>query len=138
LVSSSSSLPALELGRASRAIRRRRARARRRLLSGALALVLAGTLLVVGRASAELRPSTIAYWDGVARCETGGRVDYGAGHPGWTWSGYVGFARSTWREWAGELGLVGRYPLPELAPRLVQIRVADYGRRVHAGYWGCA
>jgi hypothetical protein len=84
--------------------------------------------------SSSLSPSTIAYWDGVARCETGAHWR-GLGR---TYQGGLGFYYSTWDAWAGELGLEARYPDAGDAPRLVQIRVADYGRRVHRGYWGCA
>jgi hypothetical protein len=84
--------------------------------------------------SPTLAPSTIAYWDRVARCETGGQWR-GLGR---TYQGGLGFYWATWDSWAGELGLEARYPDAGDAPRLVQIRVADYGRRVHRGYWGCA
>lgn len=83
--------------------------------------------------SAPLPSSTIAYWDGVAQCETGGHWR-GLGS---TYQGGLGFYASTWDEWARELGLDRRYPDAGDAPRLVQIRVADYGARVHDGYWGC-
>lgn len=94
---------------------------------------------VVGLAAPALgatsRPSssTVALWDRVADCETGG--DWRM--RGLTYSGGVGFANTTWTWWARELGLEARYPNAADAPRLVQIRVADYGRRVHRGYWGC-
>ena len=53
---------------------------------------------------------------------------------GSTYSGGVGFYNSTWTAWAGELGFTYRYA--DQAPRRVQIVVADYGYRVHRGYWG--
>jgi hypothetical protein len=57
---------------------------------------------------------------------------------GSTYSGGVGFANSTWTWWARELGYLARYPNAADAPRMVQIEVAEMGRRVHAGFWGCA
>jgi hypothetical protein len=73
------------------------------------------------------------FWDRVARCETGGNWHM----RGSTYSGGVGFYNSTWTAWASELHLTGRYPNAADAPRLVQIRVAEYGLTVHRGYWGC-
>lgn len=99
-----------------------------------LVTVVAACAFYTGRATGALTPSTVRYWDGVARCETGG--DWRA--PGPTYQGGVGFYWATWDWWARELGLLRRYPDAHLAPRLVQIRVADYGRRIHRGYWGCA
>jgi hypothetical protein len=73
------------------------------------------------------------FWDRVAQCETGGNWRM----RGPTYSGGVGFYNPTWSSWAGELRLVARYPNAADAPRLVQIRVAEYGLTVHRGYWGC-
>lgn len=53
------------------------------------------------------------------------------------YEGGTGFAASTWRAWAGELGLVRRFPHAYQAPRIVQIAVSDYGWRAHRGSWGC-
>ena len=83
--------------------------------------------------SSGLSSSTIAFWDRVAQCETGSTWT-GLGS---TYQGGLGIYSSTWDWWAGELGLDRRYPDAGDAPRLVQIRVADYGRRVHNGGWGC-
>ncbi len=83
--------------------------------------------------------STVQFWDNVARCETGQRWDWGAQHragEGHTYEGGVGFYWQTWQAWARELGLLRRYPHAYLAPKLVQIQVAEYGLRVHNGYWG--
>jgi len=127
--------PVAEPGPASR--RRAERRARRRAQALALALLVAlvaACAFYTGRASAALTPATVAYWDRVAQCETGRRWQA----PGPTYQGGVGFYWATWDWWARELGLHRRYPDAHLAPRLVQIRVADYGRRVHRGYWGCA
>jgi hypothetical protein len=84
-------------------------------------------------ASAKLRPDVVAYWDRIARCETGGNWQM----RGSTYSGGVGFYNRTYEWWARELGLLSRYPSANMAPRLVQIRVADYGWRRYRGYWGC-
>src|SRR5215471_5704172 len=73
-------------------------------------------------AGAPLPHSTVAYWDRVAACETGGRWR-GLGA---TYQGGLGIYAATWDWWAGELGLERRYPDAGDAPRLVQIRVADY------------
>lgn len=86
---------------------------------------------------AKLSPRVIGFWQRVANCETGGNWRWGAQFRSPIYEGGVGFAVTTWRAWAGELRLTGRYPHAYLAPRLVQIRVADYGYRVHRGYWGC-
>ena len=69
----------------------------------------------------------------MARCETGSRW----GGLGATYQGGLGIYYTTWDWWARELGVLARYPDAGDAPRLVQIQVADYGRRVHHGYWGC-
>ena len=99
-----------------------------------LLVIAALALFVTVRAASALTPSVIRYWDAIADCETGGNWRM----HGSVYSGGVGFANSTWSWWARELGLVARYPTADQAPRLVQIQVADYGRRVHRGYWGCA
>jgi Transglycosylase-like domain len=99
-----------------------------------LLVVLVALLVETARAVGALTPATIRYWDRIAACETHGNW----GMRGSTYEGGLGFYVGTWRWWAGELGLLGRYPHAYMAPRLVQVRVADYGRRVHRGYWGCA
>lgn len=79
------------------------------------------------------------FWNAVARCETGGRWDWGARHrhgEGHSFEGGVGFAASTWRAWASDVRLLAKYPHAYQAPRLVQIAVAEYGY-AHDGYWGC-
>ena len=117
--------------------RRRRRRLFGAIAFGALAWLLAAAIAAALYFSARalaLSPATVAYWDGVARCETGGHWR-GLGR---TYQGGLGFYWATWDSWATELGLEARYPDAGDAPRLVQIRVADYGRRVHRGYWGCA
>lgn len=91
------------------------------------------TVLFAQPAHARLRPDVIAYWDSVARCETGGNWAM----RGPTYEGGTGFAVSTWAWWARELGLYGRYPHAWMAPRLVQIRVSAYGWQRYRGKWGC-
>lgn len=89
-----------------------------------------------------------AFWWTVGTCETGHIGESGDGAPRFDWGryhrqlegsayeGFVGFAASTWRLWAGHLGLLGRYPHAYLAPPAVQALVAAYGLSV-GGYWGC-
>ena len=102
-----------------------------------IAAIAFGIYAAIAHASPSSRSglssSAIAFWDGVAQCETGSHWR-GLGP---TYQGGLGIYSSTWDWWAGELGLDRRYPDAGDAPRLVQIRVADYGRRVHAGAWGC-
>lgn len=102
-----------------------------RLAAVVCAVLIAGVL--APSAGSSLGPQTIAFWDDVAQCETGGNWD--AAGP--TYQGGLGIYWSTWNWWAGELGLRDDYPDADDAPRMVQIRVADYGYRVHSGYWGC-
>ena len=95
------------------------------------ALVVAA--LVAAFLAASARAESVAFWRAVARCETGSHWR-GLGP---TYQGGLGIYWATWDWWARELGLERRYPDAGLAPALVQIRVADYGYRVHRGYWGC-
>jgi hypothetical protein len=118
--------------------RRRRGRDRRQerraLTRAAIAAAVSAVALVaVPAAPAELSRSTVAYWRGIARCETGAHWR-GLGP---VYQGGLGIYWATWDWWARELGLERRYPDAGDAPALVQIRVADYGYRVHGGYWGC-
>ena len=88
------------------------------------------------------------FWERLATCETGHIGTAGDGRPRWDWGahhrhlegtryeGGVGFYSGTWTLWAGELGLVRRYPHAYLAPPVVQVLVAEYGL-AHGGYWGC-
>jgi hypothetical protein len=96
-------------------------------------------------ASQPLSPQTVRYWTAVASCETGGggppKWDWGSKHrpgEGTLYEGGLGFSATAWQIWAGELGLLSRYPHAFNAPALVQIGVAQYGRKVHNGYWGCS
>lgn len=114
-------------------------------ITSGLVAIISAFLVMPGYA--KLKPETIRAWERVAQCETGGVL----GYPLWDWGKYrhrsslegskyeggVGFYWGTWDWWAGELGLIKKYPHAYDAPKLVQIRVADYGLRVHNGYWGC-
>jgi hypothetical protein len=104
----------------------------RRLAVALLAAYLLVLALAV-KAHAKLPPATVAFWDRIARCETGSDWQMS----GSRYSGGVGFANSTWAWWARELGLIVRYPTADRAPRLVQMRVAEYGLVHYRGYWGC-
>lgn len=89
-----------------------------------------------------------AFWIRVGTCETGHIGAPGDGKPRWDWGahhrhlegktyeGFAGFYWGTWRLWAGQLGLLARYPHAYVAPPTVQIVVAQYGLE-HGGYWGC-
>jgi resuscitation-promoting factor RpfA len=85
------------------------------------------------KAAAKLPVDRLAFWDRIAQCETGGNWRM----HGPVYSGGVGFYNGTWSWWARELGLARRYPFADWAPRLVQIRVAEYGYTRHNGFWGC-
>jgi hypothetical protein len=97
-------------------------------------LSLAFAAFAAHAASARLTTQQIRYWDAIAQCETGGNWQM----HGSLFSGGVGFANSTWSWWASELGLSGRYPTADRAPRLVQMQVAEMGYERHNGGWGCA
>lgn len=111
------------------------------------AVALAFSLAPDGRASPP-RFGVSAFWWTLGTCETGHIGDPSDGQPRFDWGarrrhlegtsyeGFVGFAASTWRLWAGHLGLTGRYPHAYDAPPLVQVRVARYGLSV-GGSWGC-
>lgn len=105
-----------------------------------LAAITCAAAVTAAAAAKPLTPDRIRFWDAVAACETGGRWDWGARHrpgEGRTYQGGVGFYWGTWRWWASELGLLGMYPAAFLAPRLIQMRVAEHGLTKHRGYWGC-
>lgn len=79
------------------------------------------------------------FWAALAQCETSSRWDWGAFHrpgEGHLYEGGLGFATSTWRLWAGAVGVLRRYPHAYVAPPLVQVKVGRYGLAQH-GYWGC-
>lgn len=88
-------------------------------------------------AQAKLTPQTLAFWDRIAQCETGGNWQM----RGSRYEGGVGFAVSTWQLWAGQIRIgkitiLDRFPHAYLAPRHVQVWVAEWGHR-RGGYWGC-
>jgi hypothetical protein len=111
-----------------------------------LAAAGAALLVALGPAHAAVvqPPKVAAFWQRLAVCETGGRWDWGrfASSPrrrsleGTRFEGGLGFAASTWREWAKAVRVVHRYPHAWMAPPHVQVEVAAYGLR-HGGYWGC-
>ena len=88
---------------------------------------------IAGHSRPKLTPQVVSFWKGVAQCETGQNWK-GLGS---TYQGGLGFYWATWNWWAGELGLLDKYPDAGDAPPLVQIEVAQYGRVVYSGYWGC-
>ena len=90
-------------------------------------------------------PGVAPLWQRDAACETGSAWDWGHPRaPGEPWrhnegskyEGGIGFAPSTWRWWAREVGVLGRYPHAYLAPPWVQAEVAQWGLD-HVGRWGC-
>lgn len=99
----------------------------------AIILAAAGLLLAATNARGALRPDVVAFWHRVHSCEQPSTWF----HPGPTYPGGLGIYAPNWRWWAGELGLLRRYPRANYAPVPVQIRVADYGYRRHRGYWAC-
>jgi len=119
-----------------------------RVRRGAILLVLLISVWAAATAQASasqpLSAQTIRYWTAVASCETGSggppKWDWGSKHrpgEGTLFEGGVGFSATVWQIWAGELGLLNRYPHAYEAPALVQMRVAEYGRTVHNAQWGC-
>jgi hypothetical protein len=122
---------------------------RRHLCALALLLLCAVGSWTAGAAagrydSSPPSPQSIRYWIAVGSCETGGggppRWDWGAKHrsgEGPLFQGGLGFSSSVWAAWASELGLAKLYPHAYDAPPLVQIRVAEYGMKVHGARWGC-
>jgi hypothetical protein len=102
-------------------------------MTGRPATILLALMLLALVALTVARAAGAGYWDRLAWCETRGNW----GMRGSTYEGGVGFAVTTWRWWASELGLLERYPHAWMAPRVVQVRVAAYGRNRHRGWWGC-
>jgi hypothetical protein len=113
-----------------------------------LAVIIAAALFTAAAARAgSMQPvssQAIKYWMAVASCETGAggppKWDWGSKHrpgEGTLFEGGLGISAQMWQAWAGELGLLKRYPHAYLAPELVQIRVAVYGATAHGARWGC-
>lgn len=96
-----------------------------------------------GAAHHPRQPATPEFWIRDAICETGHNPPYwdwgkpGTGHgtPG-GYEGGIGYYPSTWRWWAGKVGVLRRYPHAYMAPSWVQAKVAQYGLD-HYGKWGC-
>jgi hypothetical protein len=113
--------------------------------NAALALGLATILVPAGTGAAQpLTPKQVRYWTAVAACETGSggppKWDWGTKHrpgEGTLYQGGLGISALMWHEWAGELGLLSKYPDAFDAPALVQMEVAQYGVTVHHAIWGC-
>lgn len=104
--------------------------------------LVAALMALVGatQAGAGLTPAQVQFWQRIAHCETGSRWDWGAHRrpgEGPVYEGGVGFYRGSWRWWAGELGLLRRWPHAYMAPARVQMAVAQYGLERYRGYWGC-
>lgn len=115
------------------------------------AAFLIGVALLITAAArgANARPAGITpFWWADGTCETGHigapgdgapRFDWGKHHrplEGSKYEGFTGFAVTTWRAWAGDLGLLKRYPHAYDAPPLVQQRVASWAFHRWGG-WGC-
>jgi hypothetical protein len=112
------------------------------------AAAILGLAAVVAPAQAAttqpLSPKLVKHWTAVAACETGGggppKWNWGAEHrpnEGTKYQGGLGISALMWQVWAGELGLLSRYPDAFDAPPLVQMEVAQYGVTVHHAVWGC-
>ena len=123
----------------------RRPSPERRLCLVAAALVCAcAPAAALGADAKPLGPALVRYWTAVGSCETGA-----GGPPKWDWGskrrpgegslyeGGLGISAAMWLQWAGELGLLKRYPHGYQAPPLVQIRVAQYGVDSDGARWGC-
>lgn len=92
-------------------------------------------LALVIDARAKLKPNVVAYWMGpLHHCE---QPDSWSHLQYREYKGGLGISNGAWNWWAGELGLLRRYPTAGHAPPLVQVRVADYGWRRYRGNWGC-
>jgi hypothetical protein len=105
---------------------------------------LAGAAAAHGAGLQPLSPNALAHWNAVAACETGGggppKWDWGSKHrpgEGTLFEGGLGFSAYMWKVWAGELGIVRRYPHAYDAPPLVQMQVAEYGVETDRVTWGC-
>ena len=116
---------------------------RRPILAAALACALApGAAL--GADTKPLGPALVRYWTAIGACETGAggppKWDWGSKHranEGPLYEGGLGISAGMWQAWAGELGLLKRYPHAYTAPPIVQMRVAEYGVDAHGARWGC-
>jgi hypothetical protein len=112
-------------------------------LAASTALVSAPAAALAAGAP-HLTPNEVHYWTTVGACETGAggppKWDWGTKHrpgEGTLYQGGLGISALMWTEWAGELGLLTRYPDAYDAPSLVQMEVAQYGVSTHHAVWGC-
>ena len=119
-------------------------RHRRLALQAVAILGLASAAAAHASGLPVLSAKAVQHWTAVAECETGGggppKWDWGSKHrpgEGALYQGGLGISTLMWKVWAGELGLLERYPHAYDAPPLVQIQVADYGVRTHDATWGC-
>jgi len=119
-------------------------RHRRLALKAAAILGLASAAAAHAGSLQPLNATAVRHWTAVAACETGGggppKWDWGSKHrpgEGAVFEGGVGFSAYMWKVWAGELGILSRYPHAYDAPPVVQMQVADYGVRTYHASWGC-
>jgi hypothetical protein len=119
-------------------------RHRRLALEAAAILGLASAAAAHAGSLQPLNATAVRHWTAVAACETGGggppKWDWGSKHrpgEGAVFEGGVGFSAYMWKVWAGELGILSRYPHAYDAPPVVQMQVADYGVRTYHASWGC-
>jgi hypothetical protein len=117
----------------------------RRLAVQAAAILSLASLAAAHAAGLQpLSAKAVAHWTAVAACETGSggppKWDWGSKHrpgEGTLFEGGVGFSAYMWKVWAGELGILKRYPHAYDAPPLVQMQVAEYGVDTDHVTWGC-
>ena len=119
-------------------------RHRRLAVQAAAILGLASTAAAHAAGLQPLSAKVVAHWTAVAACETGGggppKWDWGSKHrpgEGTLFEGGVGFSAYMWKVWAGELGILKRYPHAYDAPPFVQMQVAEYGVETDHVTWGC-
>jgi hypothetical protein len=119
-------------------------RHRRLALHSAAILGLASAAAVHAAGLQPLSAKAVRHWTAVAACETGGggppKWDWGSKHrpgEGMLFEGGVGFSAYMWKVWAGELGILERYPHAYDAPPLLQMQVAEFGVDSDHVTWGC-
>jgi hypothetical protein len=119
-------------------------RHRRLALQAAAIVGLASAAAAHAGGLQPLSAKTVEHWTAVAACETGSggppKWDWGSKHrpgEGTIFEGGVGFSALMWKVWAGELGLLARYPHAFDAPPRIQMEVAQYGVTAHHAVWGC-
>jgi hypothetical protein len=119
-------------------------RHRRLALQAAAILGLASAAAAHAGGLPALSAKAVQHWTAVAACETGSggppKWDWGSKHrpgEGTVFEGGVGFSAYMWKVWAGQLGILTKYPHAYDAPPLVQMQVAEYGYRTDHAAWGC-